>query len=504
MARPVLGTDPFATTKPAAAGADPATSAAEPAGEQPAASRPARKPATAVQRPRPKRAPRRRAPRTRPVAPPRPADEVAAKLTDLERRLDERMAELDGKLGAALTTLERAVEVALESSAPAPRSPEGSEEPALIRYLDDDDIETVEVDADTDAAETEVAPAIDDDMDDDEDENGEVDADDDAFVGFLRDAPADGDDDSGDGGDSFSDSSLDVDERGDRAPSLLGSLRDLLTPTGLGRRLGDFGLRGISDEVDEFGKDPVYIERVIQLFDWLYQKYWRVESEGLENVPETGRALIVGNHSGTLPFDGVMIATAVRLHHSAERDARALIEDMFGTLPFVAPFMSRVGAVRGCQENAERLLNQDELVVVFPEGVKGAGKYYRQRYQLQRFGRGGFIKLCLRTGSPLIPTAVLGAEETYPIIAKADWLGKPLGLPYTPITPTFPWLGLLGLVPMPTKWRIQFGEPMHFDDYGPDALEDDILINHLKEEVRNRIQDMLDEMLAERNSVWFG
>lgn len=461
MARPVLGSDPFAPAG-SPAGAEESPSSTRSGKTAAAPDRAAAKPV---------RPPRRKRAAPRPAAP--TSEELDAKLQALEARFDSRFGDLESKLDAALVAL-----AASPAGAQGNGESDGEvdEEEAFVGFLD---------------AAPVAGPVADDDADDDDDE---------AFVGFLDDQPA-----AGEATDSSSTSLSDLDAR-ERAhgPSFIGGLLDLLTPRGLGRRLGDFGLRGISDEVDEFGKDPVYVERVTQFLDWMYQKYWRVETEGLENVPDEGRGLIVGNHSGTLPFDGVMIATACRLHHPAERDVRALIEDMFATLPFVAPFMARVGAVRGCQENAERLLKQDELVIVFPEGVKGTGKYFHQRYQLQRFGRGGFIKLCLRTNAPLIPVAVVGSEEIYPIIAKPDWIGKPLGLPYTPITPTFPLLGLLGLVPLPTKWRIRFGEPMYFDEYGSEAIADDILINHLKEEVRHRIQEMVDDMLAERNSVWFG
>ncbi len=486
MPRPVLGSDPFSANARVPAAAADANAEVLPEAEPEAAPEAApASPPKSARRSRPKRTRRPVSPTPAP-APAAAGAEIDAKLEALEGRLEERITaqfgSLESKLASALGSLEPVASTTEEAAA------------------DDDEPAEWEGDADfvgfpRDQSEPDAGVDADDEADGEGSDDGEDD-----FVGFLSDAPAGLDEDTGS---SSSHSSLDG-ESDRRGPSFVGGLVDLLTPRGLGRRLGDLGLRGISDEVDEFGKDPVYVERVTQFFDWLYQKYWRVETEGLSNIPDSGRALIVGNHSGTLPFDGVMIATATRLHHPAQRVSRALIEDMLGTLPFLAPFFARVGAVRACQENAERLLRNDELVVVFPEGVKGAGKYYRHRYQLQRFGRGGFIKLCLRTNSPLIPVAVIGSEEIYPIIAKADWIGKPLGLPYTPMTPTFPWLGLLGLVPLPSKWRIRFGEPMSFEDYGPDAIEDDILVNHLKEEVRGRIQEMIDEMLAERNSVWFG
>jgi 1-acyl-sn-glycerol-3-phosphate acyltransferase len=170
----------------------------------------------------------------------------------------------------------------------------------------------------------------------------------------------------------------------------------------------------------------------------------------------------------------------------------------------VGAFMSRVGGVRACQENAERLLSKESLVAVFPEGVKGIGKLYRDRYKLQRFGRGGFIRLALRTNTPLVPCAVIGAEEASPLLHRDELVSKLLGLPYLPVTPTFPLLGPLGLVPAPTKWRIRFGEAVHFDDYGPDAADDPVLVGRLADRVRGGIQSALDGALAERKSVWFG
>ena len=173
-------------------------------------------------------------------------------------------------------------------------------------------------------------------------------------------------------------------------------------------------------------------------------------------------------------------------------------------LPVLAPLLSKSGSVRANPENAERLLRRGELVGVFPEGVKGVGKHFRERYKLARFGRGGFVRIALRTGSPIIPCAVVGAEEIHPVVAKADWVGKPLGLPYFPLTPTFPWLGPLGVVPLPTKWSIDFADPIPMDGYGPDAADDPILVNRLAEQVRSVIQRLIDGRLARRRSLWFG
>lgn len=273
----------------------------------------------------------------------------------------------------------------------------------------------------------------------------------------------------------------------------------------LWKRYRQFAMRDRSDVVDEFGRDPVYAARVEPLLDFLYKKYFRVSVTGLDHVPGSGRALLVANHSGALPYDGALLMHALRTEHPARRDIRPLVEDFVFHFPYLGTFINRIGGVRACQENAQRLLDDDELVAVFPEGVKGIGKAFKQRYQLQRFGRGGFVKLALRTGAPIIPVAIVGAEEIHPMLLRITWFQKTLGIPYVPITPTFPWLGPLGAVPLPTKWSIAIGEPIDLSrDYGPGDAEDRILVNRLAESVRGSIQQMIDEQLAQRKSVLFG
>ena len=259
-----------------------------------------------------------------------------------------------------------------------------------------------------------------------------------------------------------------------------------------------------SDDVDDFGSDRRFAETLEPFFEFLYSVWWRVETAGIEHVPGRGPGLIVTNHSGVLPYDGLMVKVAVRHEHPARRDVRMLALDMFALLPVFAPLLAKSGSVRANPENGERLLKQGELVGVFPEGVKGVGKYYKDRYRLARFGRGGFVRIALRAGAPIIPCAVVGAEEIHPVIGKADWLGRPLGFPYFPITPTFPLLGPLGLVPLPTKWSIDFADPMDLSQYGPEAADDPILVNRLAEEVRSIIQRLIDGRLARRRSLWFG
>lgn len=256
-------------------------------------------------------------------------------------------------------------------------------------------------------------------------------------------------------------------------------------------------------EVDEFGMDPLMVERITPFCNFLYHKYWRVKTTGIENVPDEGRALVVANHSGTLPYDGAMLAAAIFNEHPVRHDARFLVENFVYHMPMLGTLMYRIGGVRACPENAERLLSAGHLVIVFPEGVKGIGKYYKDRYKLQRFGRGGFIKLCINTKSPLIPVGIVGAEEIHPILFKSNSLAKTVGVPYIPITPTFPLLGLLGMIPLPSKWSIHFGKPVHFDRLSAKTIEDEITIHKLSEQVRGDIQQILFDLLKKRRSAWF-
>lgn len=262
---------------------------------------------------------------------------------------------------------------------------------------------------------------------------------------------------------------------------------------------------GTAAAVDDFGYDPTFHARCAPLRQALYDRWWRVEASGLDQVPLTGRLLVVGNHSGGLfPYDGVMIAEALRAHHpGGGRPARSLVEDFVYQAPFLGPILARAGMVRASSQNARRLLKREQAVIAFPEGAKGLGKYYRDRYRLQRFARGGFVSLALQTGAPLVPVAVVGAEEIHPVLARWQWLAHGLDVPYFPVTPTFPWLGLLGLVPFPTKWRLVFGPPIDLaGQYGSDAHRDELLVNRLKEEIRERIQRMVVAALAERSSVF--
>jgi len=196
-----------------------------------------------------------------------------------------------------------------------------------------------------------------------------------------------------------------------------------------------------------------------------------------------------------------MVMHAIRRDHPSRRDVRPLIEDAVFHLPWLGPLMQRIGGVRACPENAERLLSKDELVAVFPEGVKGMGKLWRDRYRLQRFGRGGFVKLAIRARAPIIPVAVVGAEEAAPMLGKVTWFAKNIGIPWIPVTPTFPWIGPAGLLPLPSKWYLAFGAPIDLGKaHGPAAAEDRLLVNKLADQIRTQIQDMIEELLGKRRS----
>jgi 1-acyl-sn-glycerol-3-phosphate acyltransferase len=274
-------------------------------------------------------------------------------------------------------------------------------------------------------------------------------------------------------------------------------------PSFCGQKLAQVLMRFRSDEVDPFGFDPVYWKKVEPIFEFLFERYWRVELEGLEHIPATGRMLLVANHSGTLPYDGAMLKVAIERKHPSGRALRFLVEDFVFHFPFLGAFMNRIGGVRACQDNAQRLLGDEQLVVVFPEGIKGIGKLYKDRYHLQRFGRGGFIKLAMATRTPIVPVAIVGAEEIHPMLAKLKWLARPLGLPYLPVTPTFPWLGPLGALPLPSKWTIRFGAPIQLEGPAGAGEDDMLLVMQKSEDVRTTIQQMIDEMLAKRGKKVF-
>ena len=254
---------------------------------------------------------------------------------------------------------------------------------------------------------------------------------------------------------------------------------------------------------DEWGFDEQFAEAVYPLFEFLYDVWWRVEATGAINVPSHGRAMLVANHAGSLfPFDASMMAAALMKEHPLPRWPRFMVLDWAFVLPFISSFMRRVGGVPASPFNATGLLEADELVMVFPEGVKGTGKPFSERYRLQRFGRGGFVEVALRTRSPIVPVAVVGSEEIYPKVADSRTIARLTGAPFVPITPTFPWLGPLGLVPLPSRWRIEFCEPIDIRDYPPEAAEDRRVVFDLSERVRETIQAAIYENLVARGSAF--
>jgi 1-acyl-sn-glycerol-3-phosphate acyltransferase len=260
--------------------------------------------------------------------------------------------------------------------------------------------------------------------------------------------------------------------------------------------------RGADYEVDDFGFDPQWTESFLSVFQVLYRDYWRVETTGIENVPATGRALLVSNHAGVLPWDGTMIKTAVFAEHPHPRHVRALVASLFMGMPMLSWFLRRTGQTVGHPDDTRRLLERDELVLVFPEGVRGTGKGYKDRYRLRRFGRGGFVATAIRSRAPIIPVSVVGSEEIYPMVGDVAPLARLLGLPYFPLTPFWPWLGPLGMIPLPSKWRIQFHAPVHVEDYPPEAADDNSLVMALADEVRDTIQQGIYDNLKLRRGVF--
>ena len=254
--------------------------------------------------------------------------------------------------------------------------------------------------------------------------------------------------------------------------------------------------------VDEYGFDREITERFFYAaIRPIADKWFRVEVRGADNIPAEGGALVVSNHSGTIPVDGLI--TGVSIHDHTGRHLRPLGADLVFRLPIVGEIARKGGATLACNDDAERMLRGGELVGVWPEGFKGIGKPYSDRYKLQRFGRGGFVSAALRTGVPIIPCSVVGAEEIYPLVGNLPSLARLLGVPYIPITPFFPLLGPLGLVPLPSKWLIEFGEPIRTDSYDDGAADDPMLVFNVTDQVRETIQQTLYSLLMQRRSVFY-
>ncbi|MGH2662152.1 MAG: 1-acyl-sn-glycerol-3-phosphate acyltransferase [Actinomycetota bacterium] len=257
-------------------------------------------------------------------------------------------------------------------------------------------------------------------------------------------------------------------------------------------------------DVDEFGFDPQLTEEVLApIARVFHQRWWRVDWIGLGNIPSDGAALLVSNHAGTVPWDAIVMKFGVLDRHPAHRHVRLLAADLAFRLPFIGELARKSGNTLATEVDAYRLLEKGELLGVFPEGFKGVGKPFRDRYKLQRFGRGGFIEIALRARAPIVPVAIVGSEEIYPMLHNAKTLARLGGFPYFPVTPFFPWLGPLGLIPLPTKWVIEFGEPIPTDDVAEEAWQDPLTVFEMTDRVRDEIQQMLYRNLMRRRSVFY-
>jgi 1-acyl-sn-glycerol-3-phosphate acyltransferase len=255
-------------------------------------------------------------------------------------------------------------------------------------------------------------------------------------------------------------------------------------------------------EIDEFGYDPELTGVLLEVVRPLYRYWFRVETIGLGNVPADTGALVVANHSGTVPIDALMLQVALHDEHPAHRPLRLLGADLVYRLPILGHLARKSGHTLACREDADRLMRKGELVGVFPEGFKGVGKPFADRYRLQRFGRGGFVTSAIRAGTPIVPCSIVGAEEIYPKIGDLRTLARLFGLPYLPITPFFPWLGPLGLIPLPSKWMIEFGEPVRTDEYDPASADDPMLVFNLTDHVREIVQQQLNALRLQRGPAF--
>jgi 1-acyl-sn-glycerol-3-phosphate acyltransferase len=256
--------------------------------------------------------------------------------------------------------------------------------------------------------------------------------------------------------------------------------------------------------VDEFGFDPELTEEILApVARAFHERWWRVDWVGMENVPSDGPVLLVANHAGTVPWDAIVLKFGVLDHHPAHRHVRLLAADLAFRFPFLGALARKSGNTLACAEDAYALLDRGEVLGVFPEGYKGVGKNFRDRYRLQRFGRGGFIEIALRARCPIVPVSIIGSEEIYPMIHNAKTVARLFGFPYFPITPFFPWLGPLGLIPLPSKWIIQFGGPIPTDGFDPGAWQDPVTVFEMGDRVREEIQQTLYRNLMSRRSVFY-
>lgn len=260
-------------------------------------------------------------------------------------------------------------------------------------------------------------------------------------------------------------------------------------------------MRGEYD-VDDYGFDADFTDTIwLPLLKPIFDRWFRVEVRGAHNLPTGSGALIVANHSGTIPIDGLM--TQVAVHESTGRHLRMLAADLVFASPLLGVVARQSGATMANPYDADHLLREGHLVAVYPEGFKGVGKPFAQRYQLQRFGRGGYVTAALRAGTPIVPCAIVGAEEIFPKLGDIKPLARLLGFPYFPITPLFPWFGLLGAIPLPTKWIIEFGAPIALDGYDETHADDPAVVFEISDQVRENIQQSLYALLANRNSIFW-
>ncbi len=248
---------------------------------------------------------------------------------------------------------------------------------------------------------------------------------------------------------------------------------------------------------DPFGLDPAFRNRALPVFRFMFEQYWRIQVSGIEHVPARGPALVVANHSGAVPADAFMIATALELE--TERCLRVLYDKFVDALPVIGDVYRRLGGVTASFPNAEELLRRGELVGLFPEGIAGVEKRCTERYRLRPF-KTGTARLSVRTGSPIVPVAIVGAEEAYPVVARLYRAGRLVGIPWIPITPTFPLCGVAGALPLPTKWAMHFGAPI--EPPPPDGRSEDERVGELTARVRNAIQTDLDGLLAKRRGIF--
>ncbi len=274
-----------------------------------------------------------------------------------------------------------------------------------------------------------------------------------------------------------------------------GSVADALT--GLSERM-----RG---DPDDFGFDAEFEGAIMPLLRFLFRSWWRVEVAGVQEIPDQGPVVLVGNHSGSVfAYDGAMLRRAVAEQHGAARQLRPLLDPAVCDLPVLGDIMARCGGVPASEENGAALLARGEVVAFFPEGAGGFGKPFGRRYELGSFGGGDFVRSALRSGAPIVPVAIVGAEETHPVLGRLDWVARRIGMPFLPLTPTFPWLGLGGLMPLPSRWRIEFGAPVSgLEGLAADAADDRRQVRRITARVRTRVQALVDQAVERRGRVFF-